>query len=290
MPTIKKIGLILKKGNTKAFSFVEKLLPWLEKQGYKVYLPESLFSEIKVSGKTTLCDFKELESVNLLVTFGGDGTFIRGVKVLEGAEVPVVGVNFGEFGFLTQTHHDNFEKTFVPFLKGDFRIDERTKLKAEVHRKGKVEATYHALNDVVLHTFGIARIAKYKVSVDSHPLFLLRSDGIILSTPTGSTAYSYAAGGPIVDPQSPLILLIPICPQNVAHRPLIFSDTSMIEVEVAHRNSEILLTVDGQEQFQIEEGDQIKIQKSTQKAYFAKSPTYNYFEVLRNKLFSGSTI
>lgn len=288
MPTIKKIGLVIKKGNTKAFSFIEKLLPWLEKQGYKVYLPEPLFSEIKVAGKTTLCDFKDLEAVDLLVTFGGDGTFIRGVRILEGAKVPVVGVNFGEFGFLTQTHHDNFEKTFVPFLKGDFRIDERTKLKAEVHRKGKVEATTHALNDVVLHTFGIARIAKYKVSVDSHLLVLLRSDGLIVSTPTGSTAYSYAAGGPIVDPQSPLTLLTPICPQNVAHRPFIFSGTPVIEIEIAPRNSEILLTIDGQEKFQIEEGDQIKVQKSTQKAYFAKSPTYDYFEVLRNKLFSGS--
>ncbi len=290
MPTIKKIGFVIKKGNAKTFSFIEKLLPWLEKQGYKVYLPEPLFSEIKIVGKTTLCSFEDLEAMDLLVTFGGDGTFIRGVRVLEGAKVPVVGVNFGEFGFLTQTHHDNFEKTFVPFLKGDFRVDERSKLKAEVHRKGKIEATYHALNDVVLHTFGIARIAKYKVSVDSHPLLLLRSDGLVISTPTGSTAYSFAAGGPVADPQSSLTLFTPICPQNVAHRPFVFSDTRVIEVEVAPRNSEILLTVDGQEQFQIEEGDQIKVQKSNQKAYFAKSPTYNYFEVLRNKLFCGSTI
>lgn len=288
MPTIKKIGFVIKKGNTKAFSFVEKLLPWLEKQGYKVFLPEPLFSEVKTVGKTTLCSFEDLASVDLVVTFGGDGTFIRGVRVLDGAKVPVVGVNFGEFGFLTQTHHDNFEKTFVPFLKGDFRSEERSKLKAEVTRKGKVQATYHALNDVVLHAFGIARIAKYKVSVEGEPLMVLRADGLIVSTPTGSTAYSFAAGGPIVDPQSPLTIFTPICPQNVAHRPLVFPDTNVIEVEASSRNSEILLTVDGQEQFQIEEGDQVKVQKSTQKAYFAKSPTYNYFEVLRNKLFSGS--
>ncbi|MBI2646762.1 MAG: NAD(+)/NADH kinase [Deltaproteobacteria bacterium] len=288
MPAVKKIGFVIKKGNAKAFSFVEKLLPWLEKQGYRVYLPEPLFSEIKISGKATLCSLEDLGSVDLLVTFGGDGTFIRGVRVLEGAKVPVVGVNFGEFGFLTQTHHDNFEKTFVPFLKGDFRVEERSKLKAEVHRKGKVHTSYHALNDVVLHTFGIARIAKYKVAVDSQPLMLLRADGMVMSTPTGSTAYSFAAGGPISDPQSPLMLFTPICPQNVAYRPLIFSDTSMLEVETSSRNSEVLLTIDGQEQLQIEEGDQIKVQKSTQKAYFAKSLTYNYFEVLRNKLFSGS--
>ncbi len=288
MPTIKKIGFIIKKGNAKASSFVEKLLPWLEKQGYKVYLPQPLFSDMKLAEKATLCSFEDLEAVDLLVTFGGDGTFIRGVKFLEGAKVPVAGVNFGEFGFLTQTHHDNFEKTFVPFLKGDFRVEERSKLKVEVHRKGKPAVTYHALNDVVLHTFGIARIAKYKVSVDGHLLMTLRADGMVVSTPTGSTAYSFAAGGPIVDPQSPLIIFTPICPQNVAHRPLVFSDSSMVEVEVSSRNSEILLTSDGQEQFQIEEGDQIKVQKSTQKAYFAKSPTYNYFEVIRNKLFGHS--
>src|SRR3989338_2829987 len=268
MAKVKNIGVLVKKENPKAVSFFEKLLLWLKKEGVKVQTSESSFA-----------------SCELLMTLGGDGTFIKGVRFLNGACVPVVGVRLGEYGFLTEISPDHFEKELKPFIEGDFKIEERLKVRASVIRRRKSAAFFHGLNDAVLHTTGLSRISNYKVSIDGHLLTTLKADGIVISTPTGSTAYSLAAGGPLIDPKNSVMVVTPICPQNTAHKPMVISQNSSISIEIICMNCEVLLTIDGQEQLKLEEGDKIEVQKSDQKAYFAKHNPNNYFELLRNKVF-----
>lgn len=270
MHSIRSVGLLAKKENLRAQKLVQVLLPWLKKQNV-----EAVFSQDKFSSN----------SIDLLISLGGDGTLLKGVRLLHGTKIPILGINLGQFGFLSELSPDDVEKNLLPFLKGDFRIEERLKLKAAVLKKGGEKVTFHALNDIVLHTSDLARISTYKVWVNGKHLTTLKSDGVLTATPTGSTAYSLAAGGPVVDPKNEVLIFTPICPQGLANRPVIFSQDSVISIELLSLNSEVLLTADGQEGFQLQEGDKIEIQKSDKKAFFARAKKDNYLEILSKKIF-----
>lgn len=263
---LKKIGILLKEGHAKAETLSKELVPWLESKGCEILK-------------------EQFEKADLLLTLGGDGTLIRGVGLLKGKKVPVLGIRLGELGFLTQVSPDEYQGAILPILEKGAEIEERIKVQATITRKGEAFATLHALNDIVLHTTGTARIANFKVSLNGHYFSTVKADGLIIATPTGSTAYSFAAGGPIIEPSHPMMVLTPICPQTMANRPLVMSDHSKIDVSLEGMNSEVLLTADGQEALPIHKEDQVTIQKSGQKAYFVKLPNVHYFDVLRKKLF-----
>lgn len=269
MPAIKTVGVFARKENEKAQKIVQKLLPWFEKQKIKTVLV-----------KDTLND-----SFDLIISLGGDGSLLRTVKLVDGAKIPVLSINVGKFGFLAEITPSNLEEQLFPVIKGNFKIEERLKLKAEIIRNDKIKATFHVLNDVVLHSGGIARISEYSVHINDQFLTTLKADGILVATPTGSTAYSLAAGGPVVDPKNEVMILTPICPHQLSNKPIVFTSDTLISIELLSLNNEVLLTADGQEQFKLEKKDVIKVQTSEQKAYFVKTKKDNYIEILGKKIF-----
>jgi NAD+ kinase len=263
---VKTVGVLQKKENTRATEVSKKLIPWLEKKGCQI-------------------ETENFSKTDLLLTLGGDGTFIKGIRMLDGAKVPVLGIRLGQVGFMTQLSPDEFEPILEKIIKEGPTVEERIKVKAQVLRQNQGVMSFHALNDAVLHTTGIARVSNYKVSLNGDYFSTLKADGVMVATPTGSTAYSFAAGGPIIEPHHPLLVFTPICPQNMSNRPMVVSDQSLIEIELEKPNAEILLTVDGQDSFELKPADRIQMQRSDQKAYFVQLPDFNYFEVLRKKLF-----
>jgi len=186
MAKIKRIGVLQNKDNPKAAALLKELVPFLEKLGCEV------------------CD-SGLDQTDLLLTLGGDGTFIKGVGKLNGAKVPILGIRLGELGFLTQASPDEYQPILKDIIEKGPQIEERLKVKAKVVR-GSGDMEFHALNDIVLHTSGIARVSRYKISLNGAYFSTLKADGVLVATPTGSTAYSFAAGGPIIEPSHPMIV------------------------------------------------------------------------------------
>ena len=287
MPAFKKIGCLTKSGNTKAQDFIEKLLPVFQKHGCEVYFPESAFKSHPLKSKGTLVSDDTFKgTVDLVLVLGGDGTLLRSVRLLEGKKVPVCGVKLGEVGFLAELPQESADQKLDYILQGNYAIEEIIKLEGTVIRSGKKAASFQALNDIVLHTSGLARIANFELLIDGQPLGGVKADGVLVATPTGSTAYSYAAGGPIVEPRTKLLILTPICPHGGIDRPLVVSSETEIEVQMSFDNSQIMLTADGQEQFSLQEGDVVRVSQSDQKAYFLKSDDSNYIKTLKKKIFS----
>jgi NAD+ kinase len=227
------------------------------------------------------------EGVDLLVVLGGDGTLLSGVRALDGCEIPVLGVNLGFLGFLTEITLDELYPTLDRVLEGKTTLESRTALEGTVMRAGNVIGRHRVLNDVVLNKGALARISNLEVRVDGRYLTNYQSDGLILATPTGSTAYSLSAGGPIVAPHLPAIVLTPICPHTLTHRPILLEDTATVEVRLMSKNGEVYLTLDGQEGFELREDDVVRVRKSDQRVLLVQSPTRDYFKVLRRKLMWG---
>jgi NAD+ kinase len=227
------------------------------------------------------------EGVDLLVVLGGDGTLLSAVRALDGCEVPILGVNLGFLGFLTEITLDELYPTLGGLLEGTTSLETRTVLEGVVERAGAVIGRYHVLNDVVLNKGALARISELEVRVDGRYLTNFKADGLIIATPTGSTAYSLSAGGPIVSPYLPAIVLTPICPHTLTHRPILLEDTATVEVRLVFKNGDVFLTLDGQEGFELREDDVLRVRKSERRVLLVRSPNRDYYRVLRRKLVWG---
>lgn len=288
-PSFKKIGLMAKEGNRKAVDVSGKIVSWLKQKKCEVFLPKEIFSPLGWKGDGKLIPLASFsKEVDLILSLGGDGTFLKSVRLLEGRKVAVVGVKLGGVGFLTDILPGDIEKGLELIFDERTTIAERVKLKATVlcDKKGakKEVASFEVLNDVVLHTSGIARISTYRVSIEKEHFTTLNADGVLVATPTGSTAYSFAAGGPMVHADAKVVVVTPICPQNLANRPFVISDDVKVGIELASHNSEVLLTADGQETHVMKEGDIVWISKSNNSAYFLKLPGKKYLEVFTKLL------
>lgn len=284
-PSFKKIGLMAKEGNEKAVGVAAKIVPWLKRKKCEALLPKEFFLPLGWKGDGKLIPLTSFpKEVDLILSLGGDGTFLKSVRLLEGRKVAVVGVKLGGIGFLTDILPGEIEKGLELIFDERTTIAERVKLKAAVFRAKKEVASFEVLNDVVLHTSGIARISSYRVSIEKEHFTTLNADGVLVATPTGSTAYSFAAGGPMVHANAKVVVVTPICPQNLANRPFVLSDDVKVGVELASHNSEVLLTADGQQTYTMKEGDIVWISKSNNSAYFLKLPGKKYLEMLTKLL------
>ncbi|MFT5122130.1 MAG: NAD+ kinase [Kiritimatiellia bacterium] len=227
-------------------------------------------------------------SIDLLMTLGGDGTLLRAVRQLCGVAVPVIGVNLGNLGFMTATVDEELAATLASLKAGDFTISERTMIACRI---GDSEETHIALNDVVLAWGPSASIAHIHVSIDDIPVTTYSCDGLIISTPTGSTGHSLSAGGPIVHPNTPGFVLNVICPHTMSTRPVIVPDNSRIKAVISGNSKPLILAVDGQVTADLNPGDELHLQKTEVGARFIQLPGYDYFSALRNKLnWRGSSI
>ncbi len=284
----KKIGLVVKP-DPKAEEKAKALETWLLERDVAV-----LRKENAPCGRRVPCEEgtapapKDLFCVFAL---GGDGTFLSAVRWIGDEAIPIIGVKFGEVGFLAETVEENLFVTVEYILSQQFKTEARMRLMVKILRDGRERARETVLNDLVINKGALARLATIQTSIDNNYLTTYRADGLIISTPTGSTAYSLAAGGPIVHPQVPGILMTPICPFTLTNRPLIVPESVCIKIELDRGSTDILLTFDGQSGVEIDERDVIWVQKGPHPVQIITMPEQNYFDVLKAKLrWSGGRV
>lgn len=223
----------------------------------------------------------------LFVVMGGDGTLIHAARLLNGREVPILGVNLGSLGFMTEIPQQDLFATLTDVLAGRYKVDARMKLTCRLFRDGKVLIEDEVLNDVVINKGALARIADHEASIDGEYITTYKSDGIVVSTPTGSTAYSLSAGGPIVHPSVECVVLAPICPHALTQRPIVAPADRVISISLKSEVADVYLTIDGQVGHALLSGDRLEVRRSPNKVYLIRNPTIGYFGILRQKLHWG---
>lgn len=276
-----RIGIIVKPDKPEAVGLLRRLLPWLTERGHAVTLEETAASALGVPGFPR--EAIPLRS-DLLIVLGGDGTLLSVARLVEALDIPIFGVNLGSLGFLTEVALEECLPTLEKALAGESAVEERMMLEAVVQRQGREIARHRILNDAVINKGALARMIDLETSVNGFYVATFKADGLILSTPTGSTAYSLAAGGPIVYPTLDAFVLTPICPHTLTNRPLVLPDEAVVEVILHARQADVYLTLDGQRGLPLEEGDLIRVRKAATRIRLVTSPNRNYFEILRTKL------
>ncbi len=224
------------------------------------------------------------EGLDLLITLGGDGSLLGGARWAGPAGTPVLGVNLGRLGFLTAITVEEMEGALRRILDGQFVLDTRMALEVQSQHADGGSDAYYGLNDAVVHKGGLVRMVPVRLHVDEEEVGLYRADGVIIATPTGSTAYSLSAGGPILDPRQDAIVVTPICPHTMAVRPLVLPPLSKVVVEVESESEEILLSIDGQVGAKLKPGDRVTARKADQPVRLVRLPGQSFFSLLRRKL------
>jgi NAD+ kinase len=286
MPIINTVGLIAKPNSPAAADLMPKLLAWLESRHLKVRCDEQAAA---YAGASSLCHAglprpDVPEGCELVIVLGGDGTLLSAARAIGRREIPLFPVNLGGLGFLTAISIDEIFPELERAFRGEHRIAKRKLLNTEVVRNGQVVAAYEALNDAVLTKSAIARMIDLDAYVDEQFVCAYKADGLIVSTPTGSTAYSLSAGGPIIFPSVPTICLTPICPHMLTNRPVLVPETSIIRVLSRSPDETVFLTIDGQVGAPVVEGDTIVCRSSEYSLRLVRPPRMMFFDVLRQKL------
>ncbi|OGW38663.1 MAG: NAD(+) kinase [Nitrospirae bacterium GWD2_57_9] len=283
---MKKIGIIAK-NIPDAQKAARKLSAWLEARGKKVFMDTATAAVLRTRGYEP----EGIPSlVEMIIVLGGDGTLLSAARHVADAhtDVPILGVNLGTLGFMSEVSleelYDNLEKA----IAGRLATEDRIMLSASVLRKGERLARYRVLNDAVINKGALARMMELKVSVNQGHLTTFRADGLIVATPTGSTAYSLSAGGPIIYPTIHCFVLTPICPHTLSNRPIALPDNVTVTVCLTSPSEDVSLTLDGQIGFPLVPGDVVEIKKSRFKMKLIKHPTKSYYDILRTKLKWGN--
>ena len=278
----KKLGVIVNTAKQNASSAVKELLYAAKKYGMQIFLEKS--SADFLGEKHAIPFSKMLKVIDLLISIGGDGTVLRVARELNGKNIPILGINIGGLGFLTSVSEKEIRKSLLNLSRGEYRLSHRSVLNI-VHKNKNtgVIKNYRALNDAVIGRESASRMLTLEVSVNRTVVTSYRCDGIIISTPTGSTGHSLSAGGPILPPETDVFVLTLICPHTLSWRPLVISDCNEIIVK-AVSNAPQRLTIDGQVGDVVAEGDEIFFTRSPKGVSFVHMPDYSYFDVLRRKL------
>ncbi len=276
------------KVDAKAAEKADELEKWLRSKGIEVVRKESVPPSRKFSGKSKSIAPSDLFCVFVL---GGDGTFLRAVRWIGDQDIPIFGIKFGAIGFLAEIAEDKIFDAAEFILNNTFTTKPRMRLLARVIREGKELASETVLNEIVINKGAFASLACIKTYIDDRYLTTYRTDGLIVSTPTGSTAYSLSAGGPIIHPEVRGIVITPICPFALTIRPLVVPDSVSMKIRLEEKSSDIILTFDGQAGLEIDANDTIIVQKAPHPVNMIIMPDQNYFDVLKTKLrWSGARI
>ncbi len=279
---IKRIGVIAKEEAAKAIEVSRKIVHWLQERGLEAVFPSDIARVLGEKEGYTKTQIPSLSDI--LIVLGGDGTLLSAARVVEDHDVPILGVNIGGLGFLTEITLDELFPALEEIIKGNYEVEERVMLRTHIHRQDERIAQYRALNDVVINKGALARIIELEMSINDQYVNTYLADGLILSSPTGSTAYSMSAGGPIVHPSLHSITVTPICAHALTKRPIVVPDTSSIKVILNTKGGEVLLTLDGQVGFALSTGDCVEIRKADHTTKLIRSPYRTYFDILREKL------
>jgi len=288
MPEIKRIGIVLKPHQPDALKTLCELIQWLSQRGIElVGGPEIEREQVE---HETGCSVTEVEpaslaaSVDLILVLGGDGTMISTARMIGDYEVPVLGVNYGGLGYLAEFRIEELYLGLESILSGNYRLDKRVMLHVDLERDESPIAVNRVLNDVVINKSALARIVEIDVFLNQLFVNSFRADGLIISTPTGSTAYNLSAGGPVIFPSMNAIVITPICPFTLSNRPIVVPDDAIIELRLKTDQEEVALTLDGQVGFPLKVDDRVVIRKSNTTFNLIQPSNRNYFDVLRDKL------
>lgn len=280
---LKRIGVVVNRPKDSGYACTARVVERLMACGFETLLPSDVREAV---GKGTAVSESVLfgES-DLVICLGGDGTFLHTARQTLGKEKPVLGINLGSVGFLAEVEVNEIEMAIDRLAAGDVRVQPRMVLRADVLRKGIRVFTEHAINDAVVTRMALSRIVDLHVYVDGQYVDAFPSDGLIVATPTGSTAYNLSAGGPIIQPEIPLMVITPICPHILYSRSFIVSSDSRLAIRIGDgRSADAMLTVDGQEGFALELNDVVEIMRAPEQILFASVEQVNFYEVLRAKI------
>jgi NAD+ kinase len=281
-PQIRKIGIILKKQDSRVFSIIQDIVPWFQSRGIEVFLDQG--SAEQCPAGTRIAPPEELvKQVDIITVFGGDGTLLYTARLVGPSGIPILGINLGSLGFLTEVKLNEMHEAFEILVSGKYQLEERVLLNVEVIRNGQVSAHYLALNDAVINKGALARIIDLEVSVNSQPVLFTRADGLIISTPTGSTAYSLSAGGPILYPTLEAFIIAPICPHTLTNRPVVLPDKDQAIV-CLRRGMDVMLTVDGQVGMPLQPQDCLRVRRAESTLKLVLPFGNTFFKLLREKL------
>ncbi|MGO2344109.1 NAD(+) kinase [Vibrio litoralis] len=280
------IAIIGKPRDHKAVQTHKELFHWLIEQNYTVLIDDRLIDILDDLPKDVFSSLLKIgEQADLAIVVGGDGNMLGAARILSRFDISVIGVNRGSLGFLTDLNPEDFHDALLKVLKGEYLVEERFLLEAEVHRSGHVKSHNSALNEVVLHPGKIAHMIEFEVYIDDRFAFSQRSDGLIVSTPTGSTAYSLSGGGPILSPSLNAISLVPMFPHTLSSRPLVVDGNRKIKLVVSPDNRGTQeVSCDGQISLPVSPGDEIQIFQSPSILKLIHPEDYSYYHVLRHKL------
>ncbi|SHF64642.1 NAD(+) kinase [Vibrio gazogenes] len=280
------IAIIGKPRDQSAIQTHRELYQWLSEQGYSVFIDDRLSSILTDLPPECFSPLLELgKKADLAIAVGGDGNMLGAARVLSRFEIRVIGVNRGSLGFLTDLNPEDFQAALQKVLAGEYIEEERFLLETEIHRNGQIKSHNAALNEAVLHPGKIAHMIEFEVYINDIFAFSQRSDGLIVSTPTGSTAYSLSGGGPILSPSLNAISLVPMFPHTLSSRPLVVDGDCRIKLSVSPNNRGTQeISCDGQISLPVSPGDEVLIYRSPNKLHLIHPKDYSYYHVLRNKL------
>ncbi len=279
---MKTCGIITKRNKPEALSLAREIAAWLAARGIRVLVEQEVAEQIGTP------DHIERDGIpshaDLLIVLGGDGTLLSVARLSRVESIPVLGINLGGLGFLTEISAEETFPMLDKILAGDFETEQRRMLTAAISRQGESIGESMVLNDIVINKGVLARIIDLETYIDGAYLTTFKADGLILATPTGSTAYSLAAGGPIVYPSLNSIIVNPICPHTITNRPLVVPDTATVKVILKTPDQNVHITLDGQVGMPLQAGDVVEAKKAPGYIQLIRSPYKTYFELLRTKL------
>jgi NAD+ kinase len=279
---IRRVGICVKREEPQFAGAVRDLEAWLVERGLEVALGPHAAT---ATGAPQTSRAELAEKVDLMIVLGGDGTLLAVARAIGSRPVPILGVNLGFLGFLVEIAQEELTETLELVLQGHFSVEERMRLDVAVERGGEEIGNYLALNDAVLARTALSRVIDLEVRADGAEVTTYYGDGLIVATPTGSSAYSLSAGGPLLLPGVEAMLLTPICPHSLTQRPLVLPHACHVEIRVHNsRGGEVQLTVDGQVGCELCEGDRVRVRRSEHSARLLAPPSRNRFEVMRTKL------
>jgi NAD+ kinase len=279
----RNIGIISRPRRSNLAVVVPPLLNWLEAQGVRVFYDQETAGSL--SGSPEGRSREQVAAASqLLLVLGGDGTLLAAARVAAPKGIPILPINMGSLGFLTSFMIEELYPALEDILAGRLTISERVMLHVELHRGGKTLDKQSVLNEVVINKGALARMIELELIIDDDFVCRYRADGLIVASPTGSTAYSLSAGGPIVHPAVESFIITPICPHTLSDRPVVVRDTAVIEVKLSAGTDSVFLTLDGQKGIPLQATDRVRISRAQQLLKLISTPNKSYFEILRSKL------
>jgi len=281
---VKRVGISVKPNDARAFALLCDLHGWLIEKGLVVFIDQSLSGDARCPVSCEQLTVAEMpDGVDLMIVLGGDGTLLHTARYFIGSDTPILGINLGRVGFLTDAPVDNMFEVVEQILAGHLETTRHFSLSVEVWRNGENVAEGSAMNDVVLERSAVPRMIGFEMTVQDHFVFRMRGDGLILATPAGSTAYALSSGGPIVHPSVNAISVVPVCPHSLSNRPIVLPADAVIELKLVESRYGAALNLDGEELLQLQQGDHAIVRKNGVIS-LVYLPGRNYFDVLRSKL------